>query len=131
MNVLNADTWITSVLKNDAVLKAAVNDRIFQDHAPEGTDYPLINFEFVSAVPVENAGADRIMDDELWRIKIYTNEPTYKNIGAIADRIRFILHKASGTGVIGAFFTGELRFSEVRNGITYKSLILEFELFTQ
>ncbi len=131
MTILNADRWILSTLKNDATLAAVLGERIFTDVAPLESAYPLAILSFVSMVPVENASADRVMDDEIWRIKVVGNEPTYKNLEVIADKIRQILHKASGIGVIGCVCTGSLRFSEVENGQTYKTILLEFELFTQ
>lgn len=131
MSILNADIWITDKLKKDTTLLAAVSDRIFQDEAPSGIIFPLIIFNFVSTTQVENACADRIMDEEIWRINVITNQPTYKSIGPLADQIRAIFHKASGTGVIGCKYTGSYRLYESRDEQVCKSIILEFELFTQ
>lgn len=131
MTLLNADRWILSTLKNDATLIAALGTRIYTDVAPMDTTYPLAILSFVSMVPVENASADRVMDDEIWRIKVIGNEPSYKNLETLADKVRELLHKTSGTGVIGCVCTGSLRLSEVESGQTYKTILLEFELFTQ
>lgn len=131
MTLLNADRWILSTLKNDSTLTAALGERIFVDVAPMGTDYPLVILSFVSAILVQNASADRVMDDELWRVKIYGNEPSYQNLEGIADRVRDVLHQAAGTGVIGCVYTGSLRLSEIENGQVFKGFVLEFELFTQ
>lgn len=68
------------------------------------------------------------MDNELWQIAIWTNEKTYTNIEPIADRIRQVLHKASGDGVVGCAFERQMRMVDPDG---YKAIILEFRLFTQ
>lgn len=131
MTILNADRWITSVLEGDPVVASVVGDRIYPDQAPMETAYPLIIFNFVSSLPVSNASADKVMDDEIWRIKVITDDPTYKGLETLADRIREIFHKASGTGIIGCVSNSIYRLPESKDGQFYKTIILEFELFTQ
>ena len=131
MSAVNGDTWLTNVIKNDATLAAALGSRVFPDYAPKGTIYPLVLLNLVAGEAVTNANQDLIMDVETWRVKIYTDAPTFKNIGTLADRIRLLCHKASGTGVIGCVYSGSYRLSEIEDGITYRSIILEFDLFTQ
>jgi hypothetical protein len=129
--ILNADEWITDKLSKDAVIAAAVSTRIYQDEAPAGTAYPLIVFSFVSSVPVENAFGDRVMDEEIWRVKVIEDEPTYANLEGVADQVRSILHKASGTGVVGCRFTGSYRLAESRDGRECRTVIEEFEVYTE
>ena len=131
MTLLNADRWLVGTLKNDTTIAAAVGARVYQDQAPEETAYPLILVNYVSTLPVQNISADRVMDTELWRIRIIDQDPSYAGVESIADRVRSILHKASGTGVIGCVFAGAYRLPETSEKTQYRSIILEFELFTQ
>ncbi|MEZ0396835.1 MAG: DUF3168 domain-containing protein [Anaerolineales bacterium] len=128
MTTLNADRWLYTQLTTDANLAAALGGRVFVDVAPLGTEYPLAVMTFVAAQQVGNWSSDRIMDNELWQIAVWTDEPNYTIIEPVADRIREVLHKASGSGVIGCSFERQLRMSDPEG---YKAIILEFRLFTQ
>jgi hypothetical protein len=131
MTILNADKWIFDTLSKDAVIAAAVSTRIYQDEAPAGTVYPLMVMGFVSSVPVENVCADKVMDEEIWRVKVIDDGATYANLEGLADQVRSILHKASGTGVIGCRYSGCFRFAESRDGRECRTVVLEFEVYTE
>lgn len=128
MTILNADRWLYTQLTTDAQLTSALGGRVFVDTAPLGTQYPLAIMTFVAAQQVGNWSADRIMDNELWQIAVWTNQNNYTSIESIADRIRAVLHKASGTGVVGCVFERQTRMSDPEG---YKALVLEFRLYTQ
>lgn len=128
MTILNADRWLYTQLITDANLAAVLGGRVFVDVAPLGTEYPLAVMTFVAAQQVGNWSSDRIMDNELWQITVWTNQNNYTSIETVADRIRQVLHKASGTGVVGCSFERQLRMSDPEG---YKAIILEFRLFTQ
>lgn len=128
MTILNADRWLYTQLTTDAQLATVLGGRVFVDEAPLNTQYPLAIMTFVAAQQVGNWSADRIMDSELWQIAVWTNQNNYSSIESIADRIRAVLHKASGTGVIGCAFERQLRMSDPEG---YKAVILEFRLYTQ
>jgi hypothetical protein len=131
MTILNADRWLTGILTTDATLLAALGGRVYMDIAPEKTLYPMAILDCISATPVTNASADRVMDEELWQVSLITNLPSYSGLEAIADRVRAVVHKGSGTGVIGAVFEQETRLTTVEGGKIYRQIILEFRLFTQ
>jgi len=128
MTILNADRWLYTQLTTDPTLNTTLGGRVFADVAPLGTQYPLVVMTFVAAQQVGNWSSDRIMDNELWQIAVWTNEPNYTSIETVTDRIRQVLHKASGTGVISCAFERQLRMSDPEG---YKTIILEFRLFTQ
>ncbi len=129
MTTLNADRWLHTQLTTDSQLATALGGRIYIDIAPQDTQYPLAIMTFVTARQVSNMSADRVMDDELWQIEIWTDKPSYTELESIADRIRKTLHKASGAGVVGCAFERQLpRMSDPEG---YKAIILEFRLFTQ
>lgn len=128
MTVLNADRWLYTQLTTDAQLVASLGGRVFVDTAPQGTEYPLVIMTRVIARQVGNWSADRIMDEELWQIAVWTNQNNYSSIGSIADRIYTVLHKASGTGVIGCVYESSKPMSDPEG---YKAIVIEFRLFTQ
>jgi hypothetical protein len=131
MTILNADRWIYTQLTTDSQLAAALGGRVYIDVAPQNTQYPVAIMTFVTARQVVNMSADRVMDDELWQIAIWTDRPSYTELESIADRIRSVIHKASGSGVVGAVYEGERRLMEQDGDTVYRALILEFRLFTQ
>lgn len=128
MTILNADRWLYTQLTTDVQLSTALGGRVFVDMAPLGTQYPLAIMTFVAAQQVGTWSQDRVMDNELWQIAVWTNQENYSGIESIADRIRAVLHKTSGTGVIGCIFERQLRMSDPEG---YRAVILEFRLFTQ
>ncbi len=131
MTFLNADKWLYSQLKNDATLKAVVSSRVYADAAPQKTSYPFITFSQVSTRSVTNFSKDRVMDEELWQVVIWTNLPSYSSLETLADRVRELLHKSSGSGVLSAVFERMQRLEEREGDQIYKALLLEFRIFTQ
>lgn len=131
MTALNADKWLYTKLTTDATLITALGGRVYADTAPQGVGYPFAVITAISSLPIANVSADRVMDTELWQVALWTNAPSYNGLEAIADRIRTVLHKASGTGVIGAVYEGMRRMEEREGDVVYKVLILEFRIYTQ
>lgn len=128
MTILNADRWLYTQLTTDVQLSTALGGRVFVDMAPLGTQYPLAIMTFVAAQQVGTWSQDRVMDNELWQIAVWTNQNNYSGIESIADRIRAVLHKTSGTGVIGCIFERQLRMMDPEG---FRAIVLEFRLYTQ
>jgi len=131
MTVLNADRWLYDKLTTDSQLSAALGGRVYVDVAPQGEQYPLAILTLVTAQQIGNLFADRVMDAETWQVAVWTDKPSYMAIEPIADRIREILHKASGTGVLAAIYQEQRRIAEQDGDKEYKAIILEFKIFTQ
>lgn len=132
MTALNGDKWIYTKLTTDIQLASSLGGRVFADAAPAGTQYPFAVITAVSSVPVSNWSADRVMDTELWQVAIWDDDASYLALETIADRIRVVIHKASGTGVIGAVYEGMIRRSEEEEGDrVFKAIVMEFRLYTQ
>lgn len=132
MTILNADKWLYGKLTGDGTLAAAIGARVYVDVAPQSnTQYPYLVMQMISNMQVAEIGAERVMDDELWQVTVVSDAPSYVSLETIADRIKTVLHKASGTGVVGCVFEQLLRFSEVEAGKVYKMIVLEFRVFTQ
>lgn len=128
MTILNADRWLYTQITTDPQLSAVLEGRVYTDLAPLGVSHPLVVMTAVSSQQVGNWSSDRIMDNELWQITIWTDQQSYSSIEPIADRIREALHKASGTGVIGCSFESSSRAVDPEG---YRGITLEFRLFTQ
>jgi hypothetical protein len=131
MTILNADRWLYSQLTTDPQLSSLLNGRVYVDIAPASTQYPMVVISLVSSGQTSNFSSDKVMDNELWQVAIWTDQPSYLYIEGIADRIRELLHKSSGTGVIGAVYEGSRRMYEQEGNLSYKGIILEFRLFIQ
>jgi len=131
MTALNGDKWLYSKLTTDSQLAASLGGRVFVDAAPSDTQYPFAVIAAVSSVPVSNWSADRIMDDELWQVTLWDDGASYLSLESIADRVRAVVHKASGTGVIGAVYESTVRRSEEEGDRVFKAILLEFRLYTQ
>lgn len=131
MTILNADRWLYSVLTQDTQLQSSLAGRVYVDVAPADTQYPLAIIALVASNQVGNLSADRVMDNELWQISVWTQASSFTGIESIADRIRSVVHKASGTGVIGAIYEGSQRLSQQEGDIAYKAIVMEFRLYTQ
>ena len=131
MTILNADYWLYTKLSNDSQLATALGGRIYIDVAPQNTQYPLAIIKMVNSNQVGNLSRDRIMDDELWQIAIWIDQPNYTSIDAIAERVKTVLHKASGTGVIGAVYESTWPVAMQEGDIAYRAIILQFRVYTQ
>lgn len=131
MTVLNADRWLYEQLTTDSQLSAALGERVYVDIAPQGEQYPLAILTLVMAQQIGNLFVDKVMDAETWQVAIWTDKPSYTDIEPIVDRIRAILHKASGTGVLAAVYQEQRRMVEQDSDKEYKAIILEFKIFTQ
>jgi hypothetical protein len=131
MTILNADRWLYERMTTDSQLAALLGGRVYMDVAPQGVQYPLAVITFIASRQIGNLSVDKIMDSELWQIALWTNEPSYTGLEAIADQVRDVLHQSSGTGVIGAVYEDTRRLMEQDGDTLYKSIILEFRLFTQ
>jgi len=131
MTVLNADRWLYEQLTTDSQLSAALGGRVYVDIAPQGEQYPLAILTLVMAQQIGNLFVDKVMDAETWQVAIWTDKPSYTDIEPIVDRIRAILHKASGTGVLAAVYQEQRRMVEQDSDKEYKAIILEFKIFTQ
>jgi hypothetical protein len=86
MTILNADRWLTAFSQQMATLAAALGGRDVYGHCTVKGAVSDGNRGCISAVPVTNASADRVMDEELWQVSLITNLPSYSGLEAIADR---------------------------------------------
>ena len=127
----NAAVWITAKLKADSTLNSLAGGRFYMDVAPKGTEYPFVVMQQISAVPVQNAFADRLMDNERWQVKAVTKSASWVTAKQMAERIELVLHKASGSNVISCVTEFKMPMVENDNGIMYRTMILDFRVHTQ
>jgi len=127
----NAASWIFTKLTTDATLTALIGTRVYRDQAPEKATYPFIAISLIDVVPVKNAFADILMDGERWQIKTVDDGKSYATVNSIAARVRTLLHKTSGSGVLSSVLEAEFTRSETDDaGNMYKSVVLDFRVYT-
>lgn len=131
MSTLNADRWLYTTLTNDTALQALIGKRVYIDTAPENVEYPFVILQAVYGSPVANMQVDIIMDDEVWMVKAVGEGNSYISLEPIVERIKALLHKTSGTGVIGSVREEVIRFSEIYQGETFKHLGHYYRIYTQ
>lgn len=127
----DGSAWILSVLTGSTSLAALVGTRIYRDEAPENTAFPCVVMQQIDAVPVQNAFRDRLMDGERWQVKAVNKANSYTTVNSIAALVETLLHKASGSNVVSSVLEFKMPMSEKDNGVTYKSMILDFRVHTQ
>ena len=127
----DGSAWIYSVLTGSTSLAALVSTRIYRDEAPENATFPYVVMQQIDAVPVQNAFKDRLMDGERWQIKAVNKATDYTTVNSIAALVETLLHKTRGSNVLSSVLEFKMPLSEKDNGITYKSMILDFRVHTQ
>lgn len=130
-----ADAFLYEKLSGDATLTGLVGSRIYADVAPKVATYPFILFSLVNGTPTRGVGPAVIWFDELWQVAAVDDGRGYETCGEIIDRVRAVLDASSGTlddgTVVACMEVGYFRFSAVEHGVVYKTLGLEFRVFSQ
>ncbi len=127
----DGSAWIYSTLTGSTSLAALVSTRIYRDEAPENTAFPYVVMQQIDAVPVQNAFKDKLMDGERWQVKAVNEATNYTTVNSIAALVETLLHKQRGSNVLSSVLEFKMPMSEKDNGITYKSMILDFRVHTQ
>lgn len=127
----DGSAWIYSVLTGSTSLAALVSTRIYRDEAPENTAFPYVVMQQIDAVPVQNAFRDRLMDGERWQVKAVNKANSYTTVNSIAAIVETLLHKTRGSNVVSSVLEFKMPMPEKDNGVTYKSMILDFRVHTQ
>lgn len=123
--------WIYSTLTGSAALMALVGPRVYRDEAPEGVSFPFVVIQQIDVVPVQNAFKDKLMDGERWQVKAIDKANSYASVNAIAALVETLLHKARGTNVLSSVLELKVPTSEKDASGTYKTMILDFRVYTQ
>ncbi len=136
MGTLTSAEWIVGKLKSDATLLSLAGGRVFLSVAPEKTTYPLVIVQPMSCESVLGVGAERIMMSELVLVRAVDLNTTAMVGASIIERVREVLHKASGS-VQGGIVLGcaEERiippYVEVERGQVYRHIGVELRVYTQ
>lgn len=130
MTALNADKWLHQTLSGDTTLMGLISG-VYAEHAPADASYPFAVISLVDGGMVANAYADRIMDNETWQVALINQSASYAGLEGAVDRVRALLHKQKGTGVLACVYSGSRRITEMVSGKVYRQIVLEFQVFTQ
>lgn len=118
---LLSDAWIEAVLTTDSGIATAFSGytadsvRVFEDVAPEGTDYPFITWavqtqqDTVGAIGMNS----RLMQNVNYIVKATAAVSSYRTLKPLADAIDAALDGASGTPT-GGLVHGCKRVNEYR-----------------
>lgn len=133
LEILTADRWLYSILTTDTGINTELGGRVFIDVAPEGTTFPLAVISSVSRMPVANMFQDRIMDDEVWQIRLVTDQPNYEELEDAVEEIYDALHKQEDypNGIAACYDIGTTRYSELEHNRIYKHIVMEFRIYSQ
>lgn len=71
---MKALTAAIMVLFNaDSTFKTAISSRLYNRHAPQGTDFPYAIFSYPTGVP-DNLFDSKIIEDVTWQLDIYSKD---------------------------------------------------------
>lgn len=99
-----ASQWLQSRLTADAQLQTLVGERIYLWRAPEGSAYPVVVYQPMTAVDTLGNGAQRVLVSARYMVKAIA-AGSYSVAKSIADRIDAILTQQQGA-VTGAYVAG-------------------------
>lgn len=92
----NVAQWLYERLTADTQLMAVVTG-VFELPAKQGSVYPLVAFNMLSAVDVVTADINnRIMSNQLWVVRGIVDDVSFTVAKTIAKRIDAVLQGASG-----------------------------------
>ena len=135
-SILTADRWVASKLTGDTTLMALVSG-VWADLAPNSATFPYVVFQTQSPQqPVGTVNNQVIFFDESVMVKAVDNQAGYGRLEPILNRVRAVLHNASGTVaggvVVGCVENGPgVKFSEMTDGKQYRHLGILFRVLTQ
>ena len=127
-----ASEWLYTQITGDSALTEYIDGRVFKYVAPEGTAFPFVVMQEITASPVGNYTADRIGDRERWIIKVYDKGNSDITADEIDRLIRDLLHKSSGDDVV--YCVAGMRRPQAdldKNKNPIRGIIREYEIFTQ
>ena len=127
---MDAQGWIYGLITEDTTLETALGDRVYPDLAPKDAVYPFVTMTLVDVMPSENAYADNIFDVERWDVKVVDKSNSFATARTIAETIRDLIHKKTGTGIHGARFIQKRQYSQNDKGVVYRYIVQEFEIYT-
>ena len=120
-------------LANDATLLAIPIGGVFSGVADEGTATPYIVISQQSGVDALGANVTRILSDMLFKIEVVGRADQFMTLQTVADRVDFLLTKASGTTadgrILSVYRTQTLVLEEVDAGIKYSRIIGIFRYY--
>ena len=134
-DALAGDKWICTTLLADGTLASTVGARVYTGIAPESTTYPAVIVDYVTGTAVTTAGLARVVQDGLYQVRVVDAGETFAKCQVAIDRIRALLHQASGTGGGGTVHMcseeSELpHFAELIDGVEYRTMGHEFRIIT-
>jgi len=127
--LVRAETWIYQTVQS------LVAGRVYSEVAPQSATYPLIVFQFVTAVDLVGVGPGRIYSSAIYRVQVIAQTPSLTSLTALADQLDNALHAASGAAAGGHVLAcmRERPYSRAEdvNGLMYRRSGGEYRLILQ
>lgn len=99
METSKVKQFIYSKLNGDSVITSLISGRVFDGYVPESvsaTQFPAVIYSLYSpGDDLINVGGFRVWADLSYIIKVIDKSSNFVNSGVIADRIDFLMHRAS------------------------------------
>lgn len=127
--------WLYETLNGDATLSSLAPGGVWDEQAPEDTDYPLVTFAWQGEADVYVVGAARVMSSQAWLVKAVADSASFEDLADVTGRLDALLHDTFGTTTGGEVFASTrergLRQDENANGVAYRHLGGVYRLLTQ
>lgn len=135
MSELTPDRWLRGKITGDATLAAAVGTRVYSDLAPDDAAFPLVILVQLSDPAVRGVGPAIIMSGGLYAVKVCGKGVPFSMLEPAADRLRAVLHAASGAvaggSVVACVYQSRARLTEIIEGVAYRQLIQTYRIYSQ
>lgn len=134
IELITVETWLRQRLASNLV---GVQNRVFVDAAPRGTQYPYVIYQLQTPEDVRTLNGTRIMTTGTWIVKAIMQTATYADLSSIAAAIDSQLHKAQyhtdvGSGaVLACVRERPFKMSEVNDGLLILHLGGFYRIYAQ
>jgi hypothetical protein len=126
VEITTVETWLHTILGNDATLAGLVGTQIYSYAAPKTASFPLVIYQFQGGHDVRGVGPARIMTDGLYVVKAVDRDESFAGLKAIAERVDALLQGAKGEtvdgSVLGCVREQPLALEEAIDGVKYRHL---------
>lgn len=130
---MSARKWIRERIKASTELMALVAGGVYDGIAPKGSPYPNIDLTRVSRIQTENAFADRLRDNDLWRIRYIDKSISAAKADSAGEIIQSLFHKVhdEANDIIASTFEQSRQFTQVEDGEIYQIYIVDIRVETR
>jgi len=116
--IIGAATWLFTQLSGIT----GVDDRVYNEVAPAGTQYPYIVYSYQSGTDLQTANVTRIWSDTTWLVRVIEQSTSPISLQSITDEIDSRLDRATGGGIQYCIRVQPFFMQELIDGVSYTHL---------